>query len=273
MKKIISVFVVFMLLFGLAACQKDKDTIEDPKPTEPTKTNEPVSDPEPDPEPDGGDEEIFSQIYYCTTKRGFNDSCSTLTLNSDYSFVFDDIEGMGALQAEGYFAMNDVALVCLVDNDFTDHNGNKVTTIEFEIVDAYTIRLKSDTSACVAGDYFSETGVYDAPKSDYPVDYPMTFKSVSDWFDDVYEPEIQFTPAGTFTMTENTFAQMAEIKGWYEKDDDGYTCHVTDNTSMQGFAGQDVMEIRFSIISDDVIQLDTEICGSQKGDCFKLIEE
>ena len=60
--------------------------------------------------------------------------------------------------------------------------------------------------------------------------------------------------------------------GWYEKKEDMYICHVTDASSMKGYAGQDVTQIDFTIKDEKSIVLKTDLCMSLSGDVFDLVQ-
>ena len=95
------------------------------------------------------------------------------------------------------------------------------------------------------------------------------YVSSSDWFDEPYCPTLQLDPDGTFELTENLFEGMGHYTGTYEMDDINLTLTVK-STDFKGFAGDDVKEIRFEVMSDDVIQLMTDLCGSMKFDYWYL---
>ena len=89
---------------------------------------------------------------------------------------------------------------------------------------------------------------------------------------DPYMPELVLNPDGTFLLTENLFAGMGHYSGTFTSDDYILTLHV-ENTDFSGFAGDDVTEITFEALSEDVLQLMTDLCGSVKFDYwYRAIE-
>ena len=96
--------------------------------------------------------------------------------------------------------------------------------------------------------------------------YKAKFSDVNDAF----QPTVSFDPTGTFVFTENVYAGMAKIKGTYKVEDGRYYCTVTDNSSMQGFAGQDVKEIVFKVVDEKTLKLKTDLCMSGSGRLFYL---
>ena len=88
---------------------------------------------------------------------------------------------------------------------------------------------------------------------------------------EAYIPSVELLEDGNFVFTENCYSGMGQYNGWYEKKEDMYICHVTDASSMKGYAGQDVTQIEFTIKDEKSIVLKTDLCMSLGGDVFDLV--
>ena len=91
-------------------------------------------------------------------------------------------------------------------------------------------------------------------------------------FSEPYLPELVLNPDGTFVLTENLFEGMGHYSGTYTAEDYNLTLHVS-SVDFSGFAGDDVKEIRFEALSEDVLQLMDDLCGSIKFDTWYRAEE
>ena len=110
-------------------------------------------------------------------------------------------------------------------------------------------------------------------RSKTPKAKAMTFRSrLTDVQKDL-RPTVYFDGAGNFVFTENCYSGMGKYKGTYTRDDDDhYICKVTDASSMQGYAGDDVEEIVFKILDDNTLRLKTPLCMSKANDLFDLLD-
>ena len=101
----------------------------------------------------------------------------------------------------------------------------------------------------------------------------MTWRARRSDVADQFKPSIYLDGNGHFVFTENCYAKMGEYKGTYTRDDDDhYICKVTDASSMEGFAGDDVKEIVFKILDDKTLRLKTPLCMSEANDLFDLVD-
>ena len=98
------------------------------------------------------------------------------------------------------------------------------------------------------------------------------YVSSSDMFSEPYLPELVLNPDGTFVLTENLFEGMGHYSGTYTAEDYNLTLHVS-SVDFSEFAGDDVKEIRFEALTEDVLQLMDDLCGSMKFDTWYRAEE
>ena len=98
------------------------------------------------------------------------------------------------------------------------------------------------------------------------------YVSSSKMFSEPYLPELVLNPDGTFVLTENLFEGMGHYSGTYTAEDYNLTLHVS-SVDFSGFAGDDVKEIRFEALTEDVLQLMDDLCGSMKFDTWYRAEE
>ena len=89
---------------------------------------------------------------------------------------------------------------------------------------------------------------------------------------DVVQPSVTFD-SGFFTFTENVYAGMGQYKGIYDIKNGKYVCTVDDATTMQGFAGDDVKQIVFTIVDNKTLRLETDLCMSRIGTLFYKTSE
>ncbi len=110
-------------------------------------------------------------------------------------------------------------------------------------------------------------------RSKTPKAQAMTFRSKISDVQESLRPSIYFDGAGNFVFTENCYSGMGKYKGTYTRDDDDhYICTVTDASTMQGYAGQDVKTITFKILDSNTIRLKNQLCMSAPNDIFERIE-
>ena len=199
---------------------------------------------------------------------------SKLELNADNTFKITDQNDFGIVEASGTFAIeNGYMIVCKIvgENPFGSLNA-----IEFQIYDSKTLILTDDLGCSSSGDVFSMDGnipeALQVPMGDNLGDRGSTWRYMTDTdVAEQYLPKVEFNTAGEFIFTENVYSGMAQIRGWYEKKSDGYTCHVDDKTQMQGYAGYDVDVIEFKLKDRYTLELKTDICMSRTGDEFELL--
>ena len=203
--------------------------------------------------------------------------------NVSYLCVFAD--------GTAYFAdQNDFSIMDVTGN-VTDNGMNTVVTelypedafgnvkeLVFIDYDKGVLILQTDLGISRAGDIFSTDGEIPeellGPMGDSLGNYHSNWRNLShdDETNPEYRPTVEFQSSGMFIYTENCYAGMIPIIGWYEKKDDGFICHVDDNSAMQGFKGDDVVLIEFKKIDEKTIELKTEICMSRAGDRFEIYE-
>ena len=221
----------------------------------------------PSPSPDAS-----SSIYYNASRKGFGQS--SVQFNADRTFVFTEVEGMGAEQITGVFGMEgDMILFSNFEEVFYDHDGNTLWNLEMEYINDEILILRRDLKSSLSGDIFTLDG--ELPDS-IPVSSGMTYDRtfIHSPIPDTapqYFPQLELFKDGTFVFTENCYAGMGHYRGTYEETADGSVlCYVTDNKEMQGFAGQGVTLIRFEYAEPNTLMLDTDLCMSLKGDTFNL---
>ena len=200
---------------------------------------------------------------------------SYVELFNDDSFAFSEIEGMGAVLIEGEWDIEgDIVAMFLNSDNIYDYQGNKISYFEFVVYDDHALVLNTDLTSSRKGDIFAFYEYIDDYRSEAPMgdnldDYGSTWvhEAIADVSPDYY-PSLELNTAGEFIFTENLYAGMGQIKGWYSKTDAGYECHVVDASMIQGFAGADVKIIVFEKTGDNQIVLKTDICMSRNGDKF-----
>lgn len=217
--------------------------------------------------PEKKEEEIdISGTYYNSAQPG--NSKSFLTINKDGSIEFVDIEGLGAIQITGTYEREE-ELIGILDFEPEDAFGENIDSIFFIIKEKGKLVLDTDIGGSKQGDVFLFGELL-------PAEEDLSFRRYHNMMhpdvQESYTPSMEFLDDGNFIFTENCFSGMGQYNGWYEKKDDKYICHVTDASSMKGYAGQDVTQIDFEIRDEKSIVLRTDLCMSLSGDFFELVQ-
>ena len=175
-------------------------------------------------------------------------------------------EGMG--QYVGQYTVSDGMVICNVDTiGFSGFAGDNVKQFRFQITEDALI-LADDLCASGKGHRSERTGSpYTlAPKQEVgEITETRLYISSNKSFEGKYSPMLELDPDRTFILTENLYSGMGHYYGTYEVDEYVLTLHVS-KTDFSGFAGDDVKEIRFEALSEDVFQLMTDLCGSRQFD-------
>lgn len=85
------------------------------------------------------------------------------------------------------------------------------------------------------------------------------------------EPSVAFFKDGTFIFTENLYNRMGTYTGTYDLDDNYGAILTVKNHDLKGYKGENVKEIHLLHYGDYNLQLDTDLCASEKGDIFGWI--
>lgn len=219
-----------------------------------------------DPLPETKTEEIdITGTYYNSAQPG--NSKSFLVINKDGSIEFVDIQGMGAIQITGTYEREE-ELIGILNFEPKDAFGESVDSIFFIVEEKGKLTLDTDIGGSKQGDVFLFGELL-------PTEDDLSFRRYKNMMHpdirEAYIPSIELLEDGNFVFTENCYSGMGQYNGWYEKKDDMYICHVTDASSMKGYAGQDVTQIEFTIKDEKSIVLKTDLCMSLGGDVFDLV--
>ncbi len=192
----------------------------------------------------------------------------SVTFFDDGTFVMHEnlYEGMG--DYSGTYSFDGSYYDCTVtDISFSGFKGDNIKQFSFLKFDADTLVLLDTLCGSQEKDVFvrEKGGTIKPPQEVGTVNTVRRYVSDSKMFSDPYMPELVLNPDGTFVLTENLFAGMGHYSGTFTSDDYILTLHV-DKTDFSGFAGDDVTEITFEALSEDVLQLMTDLCGSVKFD-------
>lgn len=211
-------------------------------------------------------------IYYNASQDSKNKS--NLQLMNDGAATIIDQNDFGIVEANGTFEIENGYMISV--RNFQGVNPFDTPYVEFQIYDENTLILMTDLGCSRSGDVFSTDGTIpealQGPMGDSLGNYHSKWRfSTETDVNELYLPTVEFDSAGMFTFTENVYSGMAQIIGWYEKNPDGFVCHVDDNHQMMGFAGYDVETIEFKKQDENTLILKTDICMSRDGDSFALL--
>lgn len=290
-KQIVSVFLAGALLAGCGSSHAPEETLI-PEPLEPEETSQTAEPAEPSmqsdesqkpgPESDGSSSDHRIAEAFISTNDSFGEAYRpSIEFFSDGSFIMREnlYEGMG--EYEGSYSFDGAYYECSVENiNFSGFAGDDVKVFSFLKYDADTVILLDDLCGSRAKDVFTRGSVQNKPESSYdgsirPVQEVgeitdrRVYTSASDMFSDPYRPELVLEPDGTFVLTENLFSGMGHYSGTYTAQDYNLTLHV-EKIDFSGFAGDNVTEIRFEALSPDVLQLMSDLCGSQRFDTWYI---
>ena len=229
------------------------------------------SGPLPTTTPSAKPEEVTS-TYYNASRKGFGQS--QVQFYPDMTFEFTEVQGMGAERITRRFGVEGEMLIFSnFDEPLYNSAGEQVWNLEMEMIDDNTLVLRTDLKDSRYGDIFTLDG--ELPENAPGIqtaEYDRTFihTPIPDTSEQFY-PQLELFKDGTFVFTENCYAGMAHYRGFWHESEDGFiVCDVTDNTEMQGFAGQDVTLIYFEYAEPNTLMLDTDLCMSRSGDTFNL---
>ena len=231
-----------------------------------------VTTPAPTGEPTGGTE--MEYIAYYNASQGKGKDGSFVEFHDDGSFAFVEIEGLGATEIKGFWGTEgNMILFSNFEVVPYDKAGNPIHNFEMEMYDEDTLILQRGIQSSSMGDIFTVSGTIPEALEGKTTYEAAKFRhdAIEGITNDSLLPLIEFNADGTFVFTENCYAGMGQYKGTYEKTDIGYTCYVTDASTMKGFAGQDVTTIYFENYDAALILLQTDLCMSRKGDKFFVV--
>ncbi|MBR2677266.1 MAG: hypothetical protein IKE28_10195 [Solobacterium sp.] len=216
-----------------------------------------------------------SATYISTNENFSGDYRPSVTFNQDGTFVMTEnlYEGMG--EYKGTYVFDGNYYECTVtDINFSGFAGDDVTKFEFLQFNPNTLWLLDNLCGSREKDVFTISDGSENSNEEYTIKPAQEvgaitkarlYENSSDMFSEPYLPSLLLNPDGTFVLTENLFAGMGHYSGTYTIDDYILDLHV-DSVDFSGFAGDDVKEIRFEALSQDVLQLMTDLCGSVKFD-------
>lgn len=220
--------------------------------------------------PDVSIEEDISGIYYNLNQPG--NARSYVELKKDGSVVIAEVSAFAIMEASGSY-VKEGNLITVSDLDPAEAFGKMNDKIFYFFEEKGKIRLDNDLGVSMKGDpfVFAEYLPDDGPMGDSLGNYHSKWQYTMDpALNEAYMPSVEFTSAGEFIFIENLYAGMGEYRGWYEKRDDGFTCHV-DTCSFSGYAGDDVKTIEFRYKDASTLILDSDLCMCRKGDLFALM--
>ena len=202
---------------------------------------------------------------------------SYILINDDGSFSLVEKGSNGTTEVNGLWGKEaDVYMFSNFD-PFKDYNGNLVYNFVFKIYDANTLVLNDDLDGSRKGNVFSTNGKIPAGFVNPIETFSFTTQTyIHEPIQDVreeYLPTITIATDFSFTFYENVYAGMGKYVGYCSPEQNGWACQVTDGSGMMGFKGDDVKEIRFDYVGEDVLELKTELCMSRAGDRFILWKE
>lgn len=215
--------------------------------------------------------------FVSTNETFRKEELPTITFSADGSFTLEEnmLNGMG--EYRGSYEYDGTYYECRVEEvGFFGYGGNVPETFSFLRFDANTLILLDLISGSQPKDVFVKAAEDSAPVSEQQgsikpaqevgeVTERRTYISDSEMFSSPYCPTLVLEPDGTFELTENLFEGMGHYRGTYTVDDIYLTLQV-ESTDFSGFAGDDVKVIAFEALSEDVLQLMTDLCGSVKFD-------
>ena len=201
---------------------------------------------------------------------------SSLTLMPDGTFTLIDVAGMGATEVKGLYGIEgDVLIFSDFEPPFYDANGVEQKNFEFLMVDDFTLVLMRPLEGSREGDCFTISGElapgYDANynDSDFNPSHTVYLHEPIPGVLDEYLPSLTLYTDSSFCFTENVYAGMANIYGYYSVSGSKIILDVTDNKSLTGFAGQDVKQIVLEQTKQGYV-LRTDLCMSRSGEQFIL---
>ncbi len=206
-----------------------------------------------------------SEVFVSESEQFSGAYSPSVTFFDDGTFVMHEnlYEGMG--DYSGTYSFDGAYYDCTVtDISFSGYKGDNIKQFSFLKFDADTLVLLDTLCGSQEKDVFAR-GTIKPEQEVGTVSTVRHYVSDSKMFSDPYMPELVLNPDGTFMLTENLFAGMGHYSGTFTSDDYILTLHV-EETDFSGFAGDDVTEITFEALSEDVLQLMTDLCGSVKFD-------
>ena len=270
-KYLYSILAALLLLSGCGSNSAAADNIESAPEPAPTPTAETV----PLEEAETSAPVTVSATYISTNENFSGDYRPSITFNKDGTFVMTEnlYEGMG--EYKGTYAFDGSYYECSVTEvSFSGFAGDDVKKFTFLQFNPNTLWLLDNLCGSREKDVFMIADETENKKEEYTIKPAQEvgeitkarmYENSSDMFSEPYLPSLLLNPDGTFVLTENLFAGMGHYSGTYTIDDYVLDLHV-DSIDFSGFAGDDVKEIRFEALSQDVLQLMTDLCGSVKFD-------
>ena len=214
------------------------------------------------PEPDDG-----SKTYY-----NIHDNSCSLTLRDDKTFLLKDSNGKDSIEVNGVYG--EAGNVYMFSNfpKFNDRNGDMLYNFEFFIFNDEIVISMTDLYGSKQDDIFTLTGVLPEGFSEEQFNEKNFIDRWIHYPDgetlDIYLPYVDFGSDGRFEFTENFYSGMFTFTGTYEETDNGFICHVDEDSKIQGYKGGDVDTIVFEYTAPGTMMLKTEICMSREGDLF-----
>ena len=84
---------------------------------------------------------------------------------------------------------------------------------------------------------------------------------------DRYRPSVEMFSNGRYIFVENLYEGMANVTGIYHTNGSELYLRVVDNSQMQGFAGDDLKEIGFTVSGNSIYSMQ-DVCFTRKGSEF-----
>ena len=250
MKRILTVLMILCIL--LVGCAK--------------KSEEPEPAPAPSPTPQQPDEteKITTETYYCISGSYADPYRPKLMVMSDGTFVYVEnlYEGMG--EYRGTYTIEGGEIICNVEYvGFGGYAGDDVTEIRFR-AEGDVLVLDRDLCSSFKGYLFSDD------LSKIPEQTLSAYYSQAGRFDKNNEPNVIFFEDGSFLFYEATKEGFGAYTGTYEREDN--ILHLTVQSVDFTGKGADVTEITMEIVSDEELELQTDLCRSLAKDLFKYGE-
>ncbi len=98
-----------------------------------------------------------------------------------------------------------------------------------------------------------------------------TYQSTTTECNPPYIPKVEFMEGNTFNFTENLYEGMGNYTGHFTVQGNQLTLDVED-INFSGFLGDDVKVIRFTIMEDGTLTLQSDLCFSRSGQTFGRVE-
>lgn len=197
-----------------------------------------------------------------------------LKLYDDKTFELNEVNGAQTINLKGTYQYESGWYIFSGFDPFENINGEMTYGFELQEIEPEILKSNSDIIYTFTGDYFTPDGTIDESyieqgTDDYYLVASFTHEPIADVKEDNL-PSVFLYSDGVFEVYENLYSGMGSYYGTYVFEGDDLVCTVKDAAEIQGFAGQDVTEIRFTMDDNGDIRLLTDLCMSQKDDVFVI---